>query len=241
MYQDRFYRRSMCRTGLVSFCVRHMQTDLFIQAKRDISDRVSSWIIESRLAIESYAKVHPKFLDSYVPLPKDDFAPSPVKEMLNAAILTGVGPMASVAGAISEYVGIRCRNETDGEVLVENGGDLFLWTDAPVTVSLFAGTSPLSGKIGIKLYEHDMPVGVCTSSGTIGHSKSLGKADAVTVISKDCALADAAATAGGNLVKNAKDIYIALDFLKNIEGIIGAVIVFKDKLGAWGKIELVPV
>jgi len=218
-----------------------MQTDLFIQAKKDISDKVSSWIIESRLAIENYAKIHPEFLDSYTPLPKDEFAPSPVKEMLDAAFLTGVGPMAAVAGAISEYVGVRCRRETKGEVLIENGGDLFLWTDSPVTVALFAGNSPLSGKVGIRLYEHDMPLGVCTSSGTVGHSKSLGRADAVTVISKNSALADAAATAAGNLVKGVRDIHVAINFLKNIKGIKGALIVVGKKIGAWGEIELVPI
>ncbi len=231
----------MCRKGLVSFTVRHMQTDLFVQTNRNISDKVSSWIIESRLAIENYAKIHPEFLDSYVPLPEDQFAPSPVKEMLNAAILTGVGPMAAVAGAISEYVGIRCRKETHGEVIIENGGDLFLWTNSPITVALFAGSSPLSSKVGIRLYEDEMPLGVCTSSGTVGHSKSLGKADAVTVISSDCALADAAATAAGNIVRSDKDIEYALNFLRDIKDIKGALIVVAKKIGAWGKIELVPI
>ncbi len=239
--QERSYRKIMARTGLVSFRVRHMQTDLHVQASFDLTDLVSAWIIQARLVIESYAENHPGFLEALTPWPEDELAPSPVREMIAAATEVGVGPMAAVAGAISEYVGIRCRDVSDGEVIVENGGDIFLWTNSSVDIALWAGDSPLSGKVGIELSGDSMPLGVCTSSGTVGHSLSLGKADAVTVISADCALADAAATAAGNMVKSPEDIEPTIDFLRTLPSIIGVVVIIGDKLGVWGDIKLTPM
>ena len=241
MAQVRSYRTLMKRKGLVPFTVRHKETDLFIQAPRDFSRQVSAWVVEARGAIEEYARFHPGFIESYVPLPTDPLAPAIVKRMLEAGDVAGVGPMAAVAGAISEYVGSRIAEACQGEVMVENGGDLFLRLLSPVTVSIFAGKSPLSGKVGVKLTPGKGPVSVCTSSGTLGHSRSFGQADAVTVIGSDCALSDAAATAAGNLVVRRKDIEKALAFLKGIQGVTGAIVIKADAIGAFGDLELVPL
>ncbi len=231
----------MKRKGLVSFTVRHKETDLFIQAQGDFSRQVSAWVVEARGAIEDYARLHPGFIESYVPLPTDPLAPTIVKRMLEAGDAAGVGPMAAVAGAISEYVGSRIASACQGEVLVENGGDLFLWLYAPVTLSIYAGKSPLSGKVGIRLRPWGAPLSVCTSSGTLGHSRSFGRADAVTVICRDCALADAFATAAGNMVTGRNDIEKVLTFLKRINGVEGAVVIKADAIGAFGDLELVPL
>ncbi len=239
MGEVRSYRAFMKREGLVAFCVQHKETDLFIQAESDLSSEVSAWIIEARSAIEGYASCHPGFIESHHPLPEDPLAPDIVKQMLEAGKKAGVGPMAAVAGAIAEYVGKRLANATKGEVIVENGGDSFIRLLSQCVVGIYAGSSILSGRIGIRLDASVDQVGVCTSSGTLGHSKSFGTADAITVVSGNCALADAAATAAGNLVKKKTDVEYALDFLRTIEGVDGAVVVKQDVVGAFGNFELV--
>jgi ApbE superfamily uncharacterized protein (UPF0280 family) len=106
-------------------------------------------------------------------------------------------------------------------------------------VAIYAGESPLSYRIGIRLPAAMMPAGVCTSSGTVGHSLSAGKADSVTVVAASTALADAAATRIGNEVGNGCDIGRALELAAEISGLSGVVIVVGEELGAWGEIELV--
>jgi ApbE superfamily uncharacterized protein (UPF0280 family) len=124
---------------------------------------------------------------------------------------------------------------------VENGGDIFIKTDGPIIISIFAGTSPLSLRVGLRLDCGVKPFGVCTSSGTVGHSLSLGKADAVSVVSESCALADAAATAVGNLVNSKTDIRPALNFGKSITGVEGIVVIIGEDIGMWGELEVVPL
>ncbi len=241
MNQKRSYRAQMKRAGLVRFRVRHKETDLFVQAERDLAGEVSAWVVEARGKIEAYARSHPGFIESYTPLPYDPLAPEIVRGMLKATNLAGVGPMASVAGAIAEYVGRRIAQNSSGEIMVENGGDIFLRMLSDVTIGIYAGTSPFSGRVGLMLKGREDSFGVCTSSGTIGHSFSFGSADAVCVISESCALADAAATAAGNLVKKKADVDKALAYLKGLRDVEGGVVIKADAIGAFGALELVPL
>lgn len=227
------------RRGLIPFQVRHFETDLHIQASEVMEKRVSSWIIEARTAVESHAAMHPGFLEAESPVKRPEVVHELVEDMIQASAMAGTGPMAAVAGAIAEYVGKRCILHAPGEVIVENGGDIFFNVVSPVTISLWAGKSPLSGKTGIKISSVSHPFGVCTSSGTVGHSKSYGQADAVTIFSGSTALADAVATMTGNMVHSAKDIEKAIDFARGIPGILGAVVIVGEALGAWGDLELV--
>ena len=123
-----------------------------------------------------------------------------VKEMIRVSTLANVGPMAAVAGAMAEFVS-KDLLKISKQVIVENGGDIYLATSRERTIGIYAGTSPLSMKLGITISPEDSPLGVCTSSGTVGPSLSFGKADAVCILSKSAALADAAATAVGNVVR----------------------------------------
>ncbi len=241
-HTDRFYRSTMSRPGLVQFTVRHLETDLHIQAESDLSRECSARVVEARTTIEAYARSNPGFLESYTPLPADELAPTVVRRMLEAAIKAGTGPMAAVAGSIAQYVGEACSAETGGgDVIVENGGDIYLSVSSPVTVSIYAADSPLSGKVGISISADQSPGGICTSSGVVGHSKSFGSAHAVTALSDDTALADAVATAIGNMLKNHSDMEPALEKMQTVPGIRGGVIIFDDRLGAWGDVQLVPV
>ena len=113
--------------------------------------------------------------------------------------------------------------------------------DHPVTVGLYGGNSPLSLKLGLRVPDIGIPIGVCTSSGTVGHSLSMGRADAICVVSESCALADAAATSVGNRVMTEKDIKGAIEFGKRIDGVLGLVVMIGKDIGLWGDLEVVPL
>lgn len=161
--------------------------------------------------------------------------------MLKAAAAAGVGPMAAVAGAIAEYVGKGLLAAGQDEIIVENGGDIFLQRRAECIAAIFAGQSPLNQKVGIKIPPDRMPLGICTSSGSIGHSLSLGLADSVTVLASSVPLADAAATRIGNEVSGESQEIIsrALEVARSIPGLLGVVIIHGEQMGAWGDINLV--
>ncbi len=228
---------------LVPFRVVYRETDLAILAERDLSMEVLALVREIRKPLEAYIADHPIFLKSLKPLPLDPKAPEMVQKMLKAGRASGVGPMAAVAGAIAEAVGrnILERN-LSSQVAVENGGDIFLALHRPATVALYAGDSPLSGRIGLRIRPELMPCGICTSSGKLGHSLSLGKAEAVCVVARCTALADAAATALGNLVKGRKSIRKVLSRAREIPDLLGVICIVEDELGVLGpELELVPL
>ena len=166
--------------------------------------------------------------------------PPIVRAMTEAAQKAGVGPMAAVAGAIAEFVGKKLLNYCH-EVIVENGGDIFMRVKRRKRVGIYAGESPLSGKIALEVESRDTPLGLCCSAGTFGHSLSLGKADAVVILSPSAILADAVATAVGNIVKKKDDIRRGLEFLRKIPEVQGGVIIKGKRIGAWGKVRIMGV
>ena len=117
--------------------------------------------------------------------------------------MAGTGPMSAVAGAIAEYICNDLLTEFSlQEVIIENGGDIFMKLTSPATISVYAGTSPLSEKISLVIKPEETPLSVCCSSGTVGHSLSFGIADACMIACRSGALADAYATAFCNEVKS---------------------------------------
>ncbi|UCD10287.1 MAG: UPF0280 family protein [Dehalococcoidales bacterium] len=237
MYEPRTYRNQVGGTDLVSFGVTVKETDLYIRARKNLRSKAERLVEKYRNILEKYIERYPDFVASLEPFSPGDKAPLIVKEMAESAAAAGVGPMASVAGAIAEYVG-RELLEYSPEVIVENGGDIFMKSLSPRTVSIYAGESPLSNRISIEISPEDTPLGICTSSGTVGHSLSYGKADAVVIVSHSTSLADAVATATGNLVKNEDDIRAGLEFSEKISGVKGALIIINDKMGVHGEIKL---
>ncbi|MDR3569807.1 MAG: UPF0280 family protein [Syntrophobacteraceae bacterium] len=238
----RFYRYQHRKPqGWESFRVTYRETDLWVRARVNLEAQAMEAVLTCRLQLETYIASHEDFLRTLWPLPDDPFAPPIARRMLGAAIAAGVGPMASIAGAIAEAVGVSLERYSDS-VIVENGGDCYLNMREETTVGLFAGpNSPFTGKIAIKLRPERFPLGVCTSSATVGPSLSFGNADAVTVISKNAPLADAAATRLGNMVKTRADIDKALALAPSIPTVEGVLIAIKDKIGIWGNVELAPV
>ena len=240
MHQERTYRNYVNSEKLLAFRVVVKETDLLVHAEKKLEYETKQLVLEHRAYVEAYIKAHPDFAAVLTPWHLDGPAPSIVVDMVKAGENAGVGPMAAIAGAIAEHVGLGLLKSAD-HVIVENGGDIFIKTDAPLTVGIFAGKSSLSLRIGIRLSGGPKPMAVCTSSGTVGHSLSLGRADAVCVAADSCAIADAAATAIGNQVKSIADIKGAIARGKCIEQLRGIIIIVGEKIGMWGDLEVVPL
>jgi hypothetical protein len=236
--EPRFYRHWIKDNDLVSFEVAVKQTDLFIRCRRNLKDKALNCVLKHRGPLEAYIEHHPLFLTTLQPYQTEPGAPAIVKEMARASQLADVGPMAAVAGAIAEAVG-RDLLAFSPEVIVENGGDIFLKISRKRLVGVYAGQSSFTNKIALEVMPGETPLGLCTSSGAVGHSLSLGSADAVIVLSGATSLADAAATALGNVVKTADDIPQAIEKAQSIEGLRGVVIIVDDKMGVWGKVRIV--
>lgn len=237
-YQERTYRNLVNKDHLVSYNVKIEESDLLISSDVDLTQRAWESLAGHRHGLEMYIKKHPAFLKSLTPLPEDQWAPPLVREMLIQSQICGVGPMAGVAGAIAEFVGNDLMDHTRN-LIVENGGDIFLCSRKNLIVSVFAGESPLSFNVNFVVKPEDTPLGICTSSATVGPSLSFGHADAVCVISKSATLADAAASAIGNRVKTKEDIRAALDFGIKIKGIQGIIIIVGKDMGVIGEVELI--
>ncbi|GAB6907610.1 ApbE family lipoprotein [Desulfosarcina cetonica] len=239
-YRERTYRHRVHASGMASFQVVCEETDLMIQADRVLAREARELVLTYRAQISGYIQRFPAFGTTLQPWSDTDMAPAIVRRMMDASRSAGVGPMAAVAGAIAEAVG-RALLSDSRQVVVENGGDLFVKRDGPVVAALFAGASPLSMRIGVRVADAGHGLGICTSSGTVGHSLSRGVADAVCVISPNSALADATATAIGNRIQTPADIQGAIEAGRQVGDILGIVIVVGERMGAWGALELVPL
>ncbi len=244
-YLERDYRLRHSQEDMVHFRVAVKETDLDVGVRKErfndeLVSLVEMLVGKYRGQLEEYILRDPGFLKSMVPYgPKPD-APAIALSMAAAARSAGVGPMAAVAGAISEAVG-RSLLKFSREVIVENGGDIYLRARRRRIVGIFAGRSVLSHRVGLEIRPGDTPAGVCTSSGTVGHSLSFGCADAAVIVSPSAPLADAVATAAGNLVRSAADMEKAVEFALSVPGVAGAVVILGDRLAAGGKIRLVPL
>jgi len=234
---NRFYR-DWSSGRLRSLAVSYKGTDLWIGVdsfKPQMEEVVYKEIVSIHAELNDCIKRHPAFLTSLQPLELSGQSEI-IEQMIEATRLASVGPMAAVAGAIADRIGhflleaFGCR-----EVVVENGGDIFVKNEQTVLVSVYAGASKLSGKVGLEIPAGEW--GICTSSGTVGHSLSFGRADAVTVISSTATVADAFATAYGNRVKCAEDIEKVLNLALN-EKVETVLIIAGDKLGIIGRHSL---
>ena len=242
-YSRRTYRRQNS-AKFATFEAKIKETDLHVSVdKRSFSDELLHFtekrVLYYRTQLEQYLTQDPGFrstLEPYLAMPE---APPVALAMVRAGNAAGVGPMAAVAGTFAELVGLDLLERVKA-VIVENGGDIFMKTASVNHVSVFAGPSPLSERLAIELKRRPEPYGICTSSGTVGPSLSLGRADAAVIISQSTSLADAVATAAANRVQTAADLANALDFARSISGVEGVLLIKDDKLAVWGNIKLVP-
>lgn len=234
--QPRFYRLWVKDEALFSFEARVRETDLYIKASLELKKEALEAIKRHRKPIEDYIRLYPEFEKTLEPYAvSGDMAPI-VKDMVLASRKAGVGPMAAVAGAIAEYVG-RDLLKKSKEVIVENGGDIFMKVRRPVKIGIYAADSPFTNKLALKVEPAETPLGICASSGTVGHSLSFGESDAAIALAKSAVFADACATALGNLIKDEADIPEAIEYAKGLKGLYGAVLIKGRKMGAWGKVK----
>ncbi len=244
-YVKRTYRDMFFSEDLKHFRVSIRTTDLDIGVckdsfSQDLVGHLHNFVNGLRKQLEEYIQEDPGFGASLIPRVVRNDAPEIVAEMAHAAEASGVGPMAAVAGTIAEYVGKELSRYSK-DVIVENGGDLYISTTRKRSVGIFAGSSPFTDKIAVEILPEWGTIGLCTSSGTVGPSLSFGKADAAVVIAKNGALADAAATAVGNIVQLPDDVEKGVNFAARIPGVLGAIAIKDDKMAAWGNVRLVSV
>lgn len=197
-------------------------------------DAVAEEIVRQRRILEDYIRRHPAFGTSFEPVELLPDAPEVAQRMARAAWSAGVGPMAAVAGAMAELAVQAGLRAGAPEAIVDNGGDVFVHATSPVVIALHTGTVTLADRLAFSLRPEDTPISICSSSGRMGHSTSLGRCDLATVVARDGALADAAATQAANLVRTTDDVDAALERIMAIDGIDGLVIVKDDRIGLAG-------
>ena len=194
-----------------------------------------SAIKDKREELESYIMKDPFFAVTLDPYETEtDDAPAIVQKMIEASSKVGCGPMAAVAGTIAHFALLAMIEDGASYAIVDNGGDIALVTDRPVRIGLYAGGSPVR-ELAFEI-EPTPPLGICTSSATVGPSISFGVADAACVVSRDVSLADASATALGNAVTSEDVMEDAFSVVKDISGIDGALIIHRDRLALWGEL-----
>ena len=221
--EERVYRTFTHREAVVRICCEAFAT-------------VTEEIVRQRSLLEDYIARHPEFQTSLTPLEARADAPEIAHRMARAADRVGVGPMAAVAGAVAQCGAEAALKAGAREAIVENGGDIYLKVAGPVTIGLHAGTSSLGDRLAFALSAEETPLAICSSSGKMGHSMSLGQCDLATVVARDAALADAAATAAANRVRTIDDVNPTLERIAAIEGVAGVLIVKDDRVGLAGRL-----
>lgn len=200
----------------------------------DRFDVVTAEIMRQRHVLEDYVRENPGFQKALSPLAVSPSAPEVAQRMARAAKLVGVGPMAAVAGAMAQLAVETAVAAGAREAIVENGGDIFMVLREPAVIGLHTGSAKVSDRLALRVLPGDTPLSICSSSGLMGHSISFGRCDLATIVSRDAALADAAATEAANSVKRIEDIDRTLNRLAAIEGVLGVLIVKDDRVGLAG-------
>lgn len=242
MEEKRLYRERM-RGSLESFLLKIKETDLWIAINPgffndDLFNKLEAYLEEKRKVLEDYLEENPDFKDSLAPLLAKEEADPFIKELGQLSFLSGVGPMAGVAGAFAKEAGGFLRRQGASQIIVENGGDIYTYGLEDLTVGIYAGKSAFTGKIKLKVKTDKKEFGIASSSGSFGHSLSLGKADLVTIISPHVLLADFFATSFCNMVKKKEDLPVIIDLIKKEKQISGALIIMEDQLAAYGNLEI---
>jgi len=239
-YRERSYRSRFSDDERRWFCVKFLESDLWIGVDRgsysaSMEADTYAMLVELRRSMDAYLLMDPAYKAALAPYDAGLEAPDILKEMSRVSHKTGIGPMSAVAGAVAKRVADFLGTK---EVIVENGGDIYAKTASDMDISVFAGQSPLSEKIGLHIPAADFPLGICTSSGTVGPSLSLGRADAVMIVCKDVLLADSYATAMANRIKTVDDLQPVIDSISEIPEILGAIAVKDDRMAITGRFEL---
>ncbi|WNY23010.1 hypothetical protein MmiHf6_03060 [Methanimicrococcus hongohii] len=223
---------------------QYKQTIVTILAdKAEFIEIAKDEILKNRLIIENYIAQNPFFEVTLEGYDLDEKAPPMIQKMIEAGNMFDIGPMSAVAGTIAGAAVEKMKDSGANFALVDNGGDMAIYNNGykngnkPLVVGVYAGNSSVTD-LGFSIEPSDDILGICTSSGTVGPSISFGKADAAIIFSKNLPLADSAATALGNALKEegAENIEKALSIVSNVEGIDGAVLIQGNDIGFVGNV-----
>ncbi len=224
--------------------ILHGETRILAKADLEkVFPAMEQAVVRARGVIRYHMALYPEFRWSLEPIEKPRVSLDPViSEMYEAAQIAEVGPFASVAGAIAQAATLAGMEAGAREILVENGGDICLYGNRPYLVGIYAGGSPLSEKIALRINPGGHVRGLCTSSSTVGESISFGEADAVVVYHpSSAAIADALATSICNEVRGVDGLSKGISKAKKI-GMMGVMIIRGKEMTLWGDLpELVRI
>jgi len=236
-YQERWYR-NFPQTLSFRCEVTFQETDLLISSDLPLSqEKVKDLIEKYYNQISDYCLKYPEFSRSLSPLSEDPAAPLIVQDMLQASRQSNIGPFSAVAGAMAQYVGSDLLSSSS-QLMVENGGDLFLALSKETVLGLYLGPDFFPDILKVRIKAQPKPFGICSSSGKIGHSISLGRADLVTVKADSAILADTFATALANKLKTKQDIKKIIDQARTFPFIQGLICACDGSLGIWGDFQI---
>jgi len=238
MYEPRFYQSDFIKEWF-SLKVSVSETDLLVKSKVSLEESYVVFLVKKfRKEVEDYILKHKEFKAALSPLPAEQPCPAIISEMAEKSSLAGVGPMASVAGAVAEFLGKELISKSP-ELLVENGGDIFIKKQGDIKLSLYAGKGSFVNGLTLLVKNKDGETGICSSSSFLGHSLSLGNADLTTVISPSAVFADALATKLANMIHREEDVGKAVEFARSFSLTRGVLAVKREKIGIWGNIQIV--
>ncbi|MBO4560866.1 MAG: UPF0280 family protein [Bacteroidaceae bacterium] len=243
-YRERSYRSRFSDDERRWFCVKFLESDLWIGVdsgsySASMEADTYAMLVDVRRKMDAYLLMDPAYKEALTPYDAGIEAPDILKDMSKVSHKTGIGPMSAVAGAVALKIADFIKSQFGvKEVIVENGGDIFAHVHSDMDIAVFAGQSPLSEKIGLHIPAGSFPLGICTSSGTVGPSLSLGRADAVMIVCKDVMLADSYATAMANRIRTVNDLQPVIDRITNTPDILGAIAVKDDRMAICGQFEL---
>ena len=242
-YRERTYRSRFSNDERRWFCVKFLESDLWIGVdsgsySASMEADTYTMLVDLRRSMDAYLFMDPGYKAALTPYDAGLEAPDILRSMSRVSHKTGIGPMSAVAGAVALHVAEFLKLQFGvKEVIVENGGDIYAEAHSDMDIAVFAGQSPLSEKIGLHIPVTNFPLGICTSSGTVGPSLSLGRADAVMIVCKDVLLADSYATAMANRIQSVNDLQPVIDRIQNIPDILGAIAVKDDRMAICGHYE----
>ena len=197
-------------------------------------DEVVNEVVTQRKLLERYIRRQPEFVRSLEPLQLLEDAPEVVLRMAAASEKTGLGPMAAVAGTLAQLGAEKAMALGVADVIVENGGDLYIAATTPVVVGIHSGDDKFGDSLGFQIPPGQLAI--CSSSSRMGHSLSFGKCTLATAVSAHASLADAAATLLCNSIQCADDLESAVAKVGAIEGVDGTMAIMDGKIGLCGNL-----
>jgi len=232
------YRKSISLKDKYFYRLRYKYTDIFITSDADILNDLEEPVISFYSCLEGIILHDRTFLKSLEPIKEKENYPGYIKKMCRAACRFGVGPMAAVAGAVCDRIAEKISGNC-GLLMIENGGDVFIKSEKSVRIGLFISNSFFSDRLNIVIDAKQTPCGICSSSGTMGHSLSLGKSDLVTVMAESAAMADAAATAVANSIMENSDVEKSINIYKKYKEVKGIIVIKDNSIGLWGELQII--